>query len=42
MKVQLTNLQQKRRMLLNAKKLRETSGTFQKVYVTPELLLIES
>ena len=29
LKVQLSNLQQKRRILLYAKKLRETSGTFQ-------------
>ena len=34
LKVQLGNLQQKCRILLYAKKLRETSGTFQKVYVT--------
>ena len=31
LKVQLSTLQQKRRILLYAKKLRETSGTFQKV-----------
>ena len=41
LKVQLSNLHQKRRTLANTKKLRETSGTFQKVYVTPDLSLTE-
>ena len=41
LKVQLSNFHQKRRILANAKKLRETSGTFQKVYVTPDLSLNE-
>ena len=41
MKVQLSNLNQKRRMLSNAKKLRANSSTFQKVYVTPDLSLNE-
>ena len=41
LKVQLRTLQQKHRILLYAKKLRETSGTFQRVYVTPDLSLNE-
>ena len=41
LKVQLNSLYQKRRILSNAKKLRETSGTFQKIYVTPDLSLNE-
>ena len=41
LKVQLSNLQQKCRILPNPKKLRETSGTFQKVFVTLDLSLNE-
>ena len=41
MKVQLSNLNQKRKILSNAKKLRESSSSFQKVYVTPDLSLNE-
>ena len=41
LKVQLSNLHQKRRILANAKMLRETSGIFQKVYVTSDLSLNE-
>ena len=41
LKVQLSNLHQKHRILLCAKKLTEMSGTFQKVYVIPDLSLNE-
>ena len=41
MKVQFSNLNQKRNILSNAKKLRESSSSFQKVYVTPDLSLNE-
>ena len=41
MKVQLSNLNQKRKILSNTKKLRESSSSFQKVYVTPDLSLNE-
>ena len=40
-KVQLGNLNQKRKILSNAKKLKECSGTLQKVYVTPDLSVNE-
>jgi len=40
MKVTLGNLNQKRKILSNAKKLRE-SASFQKVYITPDLSLNE-
>ena len=41
MKVQLHNLQHKRLLLSNAKKLRGLSGNFQKIYITPDLSLKE-
>jgi len=41
LKVQLHNLQHKRLLLSNAKKLRGLSGNFQKIYITPDLSLKE-
>ena len=41
LKVKLSNLHQKCRILLCVKKLTETSGAFQKVYVIPDLSLNE-
>jgi len=37
MKVQVANLSQKRRLLMNAKKLKQCSGDFQNIYLTPDL-----
>ena len=37
LKVHLRNLQHKRLLLSNAKKLKGLSGDFQKVYITPDL-----
>ena len=37
MKVQVANLSQKRRLLINAKKLKQCSGDFQNIYLSPDL-----
>ena len=37
MKVQVASLSQKRRLLMNAKKLKQCSGDFQNIYLTPDL-----
>ena len=37
MKVQVANLPQKRRLLINAKKLKQCSGDFQNIYLSPDL-----
>jgi len=41
LKVHLCNLQHKRLLLSNAKKLKSLSSTFQKIYITPDLSLKE-
>ena len=37
MKVQVANLSQKRKLLVNAKKLKQCSGDFQNIYLSPDL-----
>ena len=37
MKVQVANLSQKRKLLVNAKKLKQCSGDFQYIYLSPDL-----
>ena len=41
MKVQVANLSQKSKLLVNAKKLKQCSGNFQNIYLSPDLSYIE-